>query len=238
VIPFVLQVADVLLKVLRPAFDITIAIIRNVVIPVIKGVADVLLGIVDAGASTVSGLITAIHGITDTIGWFKDQFTQVKTWITDRLDDVVKSIKDVPGKLKDAGAGMWDWISESFKSAINTVIGWWDDLRFTLPKVHILGVGDVGGGEIGVPYIHPLAAGGLVLPTPGGTVVRVAEAGQAEIVSPIPKMEEAMARALAKHPIGRDAPLIGTVNVPSGLSAHGVSEYLYAKISPRLSMAG
>lgn len=237
VIPFVLQVADVLLKVLRPAFEIVVAILRDVVIPIFKFTAGIFLALENAGANMISGIITAIHGIADTITWFKDQFTQVKTWITDRLDDVVTWVKGIPGKLKTAGSGMWDFISESFKSAINFVIRGWNSLKFTTPSISLPVVGKVVDSyTIGVPQIPTLAAGGLVLPTPGGTIVRVAEAGQAEIVSPIPKMEEAVSRALARHPVGRDAPLIGTVNVPSGLSAHGVSEYLYAKISTRMAM--
>lgn len=240
VIPFVLQVADVLIKILRPAFDVVVAILRDVVIPIFKAAGDVWLSMQSAASSAVSGIITAVHGVSDTITWFKDQFTQAKEWVTGRLDDIKTFITGVPGKLKDAGKGMWDWISETFKSAINIVIRGWDNLKFTTPKIHIPGTPsdwDIGPYTVGMPHIDELAQGGLVLPTPGGRVVRVAEAGQAEIVSPLPKMEEAVLRALDRRRIGRDAPLIGTVNVPEGLSAHGVAEYLYAKISPRLSMA-
>jgi len=133
---------------------------------------------------------------------------------------------------------MW----QEFRGTINTLIRGWNTLHFTMPSLdtHIPGVGKIGGFSVGVPQIHELATGGLVLPTPGGTVVRVAEAGQAEIVSPIPMMEEAVSRALARspRPVGRDAPLIGTVNAPQGMSANTIAELLYGKLTARGAAVG
>lgn len=240
VIPFVLQLADVLIRILKPAFDVAVVVLRDVVLPIIKALTLGFLSTIDIAYRMAGGVVDAVHGIGSGLGWLKDQFTAAKQWISDRLGDVVTFVTGVPGKMARAGAGMWDWVSASFKSAINIVIGWWDALRFPLPKVHIWGVGDVGGGEVGVPYISPLATGGLVLPTPGGTVVRVAEAGQPEIVSPIPMMEEAVSRALARspRPVGRDAPLIGTVNTPQGMSANVIAELLYGKLTARGAAVG
>jgi len=235
-IPFVAQVADVLLKILVPAIGIAIGILRDVVIPIFKAVAGVFLGIYDAGITVATGVVKSIQGIATAAVWLKDQFTTAVKFITDKWDSLVGIVGGIPGKMKTAGAGMWDWIRDAFKAAINTVIGWWNDLSFTLPSVHIKGTNiDVGGGTIGVPHIPTLAAGGLVLPTPGGTVVRVAEAGQAEIVSAAPAMEAAVSRALAAHRggIGRDAPLIGTVNMPAGTSVDEVAERLYFKATAR-----
>jgi tape measure domain-containing protein len=233
-IPLVLQVADILIKVLRPAFEFVIAIIRDVVVPVFKIIAGVFLGLEDAGVHMASAIVTAIHGVGDVFGWIKGIATDGAKWIQDRFSDVVGWFADLPGKFAKAGSGMWDWVKDSFKSAINTVIGWWDDLKFKLPSVHIPGTNsNVGGGEIGVPYIKPLAAGGLVLPTPGGTVVRVAEAGVPEIVAPEAAIEAAVARALAAGHVGRDAPLIGTVYVPAGVDADVTAELLYGKLVAR-----
>lgn len=236
VIPFWLQVADVLLKVLRPAFDITVAFLRDVVIPTTKGVADVFLSIEDASYRAVGGVIDAIHGVASSVTWFEQQFTQAKDWVTTEFGKLETFIEGVPGKLETAGKGMWDWISNTFRAAIDIVINGWNGLQFTTPKIHVPGTPgswDIGPYTIGMPHIPPLAAGGLVLPSPGGTVVRVAEAGAPEIVSPIPMMEEAVSRALARRPIGRDAPLIGTVNAPKGMSTNTLAELLYGKLIAR-----
>lgn len=231
-IPFVVQVADVLLKILRPAFDIVVFLLRDIVIPIFKAIAGVFLGMYDAGIYVATGVIKAVHGIADIIVWLKDQFQAGVKWITDKWDGLVGFFAGIPGKLKTAGAGMFDWIKDAFKSAINTVIGWWNSISFKLPKVSTP-LGDIGGGTIGVPHIPTLAAGGLVLPSPGGTVVRVAEAGEAEIVSPARAIEAAVTRALSSRSVGRDSPLIGTVNMPDGIDANEVSERMYFTLAAR-----
>lgn len=242
VIPFVLQVADVLIKILKPAFEVCVVLLRDVVLPVFKLLMSSMLGTIDMASRMAGGVVDAVHGIGSGLGWLRDQFTAAKQWISDRLNDVVTFVTGVPGRLAKAGAGMWDWMWKEFKGTINTLIRGWNSLHFTMPSLdtHIPGVGKIGGFSVGVPSIPLLATGGLVLPTPGGTVVRVAEAGQPEIVSPIPMMEEAVSRALARspRPIGRDAPLIGTVNTPQGMSADTVAELLYGKLTARGAAVG
>jgi hypothetical protein len=78
------------------------------------------------------------------------------------------------------------------------IIGWWNGLSFSLPEVDtkIPGVGKVGGFTLEVPQIPELAKGGYVPSAPGGRIVKVAEAGQGEIVSPVPTMKAAMVEAL------------------------------------------
>lgn len=47
--------------------------------------------------------------------------------------------------------------------------------------------------------IPKAAQGAFVEPRPGGTLVRVAEAGQAEVIAPMPKLEGALARVLSAY---------------------------------------
>lgn len=234
-IPFIAQVADVIIKILKPAFDIVVFVIRDIVMPIFKAFVLIFLGIYDTGIKVADGIIKAVHGIADIFSWMKDQFHNAVQFISDKWDWIVGVFKGIPGKLQTAGSAMWDWIKDAFKGVINVVIGWWDGLRFKMPSVdtHIPGVGKVGGFEIGVPYITPLAAGGLVLPQPGGTVVRVAEAGEAEIVAPERAIEAAVSRAMSRGGIGRDAPLIGTVNLPADADVNELSEHLYFHLTSR-----
>jgi hypothetical protein len=92
---------------------------------------------------------------------------------------------------------MWDWIAKSFKSAINMIIGWWDDLHFTMPSfdTHIPGIGKVGGFDVGMPHIPKLASGGI-----GSGLTRVNEMGgelfnlpTGTVVSPHANAQSAMA---------------------------------------------
>lgn len=83
--------------------------------------------------------------------------------VSKAFDTTVSWVAALPGRFARAGSGLWDWIRDSFKAAINTVIGWWDSLSFGIPKVHIPGTDiDVGGGSIGVPQIPYFAAGGAI----------------------------------------------------------------------------
>jgi hypothetical protein len=77
---------------------------------------------------------------------------------------------------------------------VNAAINGLDSIHVSVPSW----VPFVGGQSFGIsiPTIPTLATGGLVMPQPGGTMVNVAEAGQAEIVSPLPALQQAMTAAL------------------------------------------
>jgi hypothetical protein len=104
--------------------------------------------------------------------WIRDKATGAKDWIVARFRAVVTWFTGLPGKLARAGAGMWSWIASTFKSAINTVIGGWNDLSFTVPEISIpgwvpgLGGKSFGGWTIGTPNLPLLARGGNI--TRGG----------------------------------------------------------------------
>jgi hypothetical protein len=166
------QVTKVMLEMANPA---------HLMITALGWVADHF----DSLKATVASWIGDVKHWWDDAGkWFDDKWR----WIGDQASKAWRVIYDVTIKpVTDAynfivgphgfggivswfanldmgkSAGhMWDWIKESFKDAINAVIGWWDNLSFGLPKVHIPGLGDVGGGTIGVPHIAPLkAVGGI-----------------------------------------------------------------------------
>lgn len=234
-IPFVAQVADVLIKILRPAFDAVVFIVRDVVMPVLKAVTLIFLGIYETGIKVSEGVIGAVRGIAAIFVWWKDMVATQIGLVTGALSGIVNFFSGIPGKLKSAGAGMWDFIKEGFRSAIDFIIDGWNSLHFKMPSfdTHIPGIGKVGGFDLGLPQIPRLADGGLVLPTPGGTVVRVAEAGQAEIVAPERAIEAAVTRAMSRGGIGRDTPLIGAVHMPPDVDVNEVSERLYFTLAAR-----
>src|SRR5690606_1138799 len=118
-------------------------------------------------------------------GWIGD----VRDWIVDRFTKIVDFVKGLPGKIRSAASGMWDGIKHAFRSAINWIIDKWNNLSFTLPGVNIPGLGKVGGFTLNTPNIPRLAQGGIVPATPGGRIVRVAEAGQGEAVIPLDRLE-------------------------------------------------
>jgi hypothetical protein len=79
---------------------------------------------------------------------------------------------------------MWHGISDAFKDAINTVIGWWDQLHFQIPGFH-LGPIHFGGFDLGMPQIPRFHDGGVVQGASG--VEQLAFLMPGEIVTPANK---------------------------------------------------
>jgi|GEM_PF-3459885 len=108
-------------------------------------------------------------------------------WFT----QLVEFITGLPEKITSAASGMWSGIVDSFRSAINTIIGIWNAMSFTFPSFDgdwngpLPGGGfTVGGWTLDTPDIPKLAAGGI---TTGPTLAMIGEAGQ-EAVIPLDRL--------------------------------------------------
>lgn len=90
-----------------------------------------------------------------------DFFGDIVDKIKDGWDDAVDGLKDGVSNIKDAISDMWEPLWQGFKSAINSVIGGWNNLSFTLPSANIPGLGTVGGITISTPNIPYLQTSGF-----------------------------------------------------------------------------
>lgn len=102
-------------------------------------------------------------------GFFVDTYRKIKNgiveavlWLHTKIDDFVGFFKSLPGRISAASTRLWDGLKNSFKGAINWVIGAWNSLHFTMPAIntHIPGVGTVGGFTLRVPQLPKMATGG------------------------------------------------------------------------------
>ncbi len=134
------------------------------------------------------GIGLAIAEIVQHWAAIKRGAQETKDFIKDQFDKVVDFFTGLPGRFTSASSGLFNGIKDAFRSALNYVIRGWNGLQFTMPSIntHIPGVGTIGGFTVGVPDIPELAFGGLVRARPGGTIVRVGEAGRDEAVVPLP----------------------------------------------------
>ncbi|WP_213452898.1 tape measure protein [Rhizomonospora bruguierae] len=114
-----------------------------------------------------------------------------KDWMVNKFTSLVDFVKGLPGKISKAASGMWDGIKNAFRSALNWLISKWNGLSLKIPSIdtHIPGIGKIGGFTLRTAQIPKLAEGGIVPATPGGRIVRVAEAGKAEAIAPLDKLE-------------------------------------------------
>jgi len=95
-----------------------------------------------------------------------------------KLHDVVSTIGGMGATIRTKAAGMWDGLGEAFKSTINRIIGWWNDLSFSLDiPDKIPGLPD--SFSISTPNIQFLANGGIVTRP---TLAVIGEAGPEAVV--------------------------------------------------------
>ena len=106
----------------------------------------------------------AVHNIGE---FFHDTFTNIGNWITSVFNGAVGAVKGFLNGVIDMVNGLI--------GGINTVAN---------------GIKTITGGAVNltVSKIPKMAEGGIVPSTPGGRVIRVAEAGQAEAIIPLSKL--------------------------------------------------
>jgi len=144
------------------------------------------------------GITTAFNAtVTFLKGLFNAVWESIKTvfgWsplgiIITNWDAIVGFFGGLGAKIGTAASGMWDGIKDSFKSAINWVLRAWNDFQFTIGGGNVMGL-DIPKVTLDTPNIPLLAKGGIVPATPGGRLVRVAEAGESEVVAPLSKFND------------------------------------------------
>lgn len=100
-----------------------------------------------------------------------------------KLHDVVSRITGMGGTIASKAANMWDGIGSSFKGVINRMIGWWNNLSFSVDiPDKIPGLPD--SFTISTPNIPYLADGGIVN---RATLAVIGEAGP-EAVIPLDRL--------------------------------------------------
>ena len=124
------------------------------------------IGTVVGVFQTVSTAVSNVY--TDVTGWF---------------GKIVGFVGGLPSRITSAASGMWNSFSSGFRSVINTIIGWWDGLKFSIPSFSI-GPVSTPGFSLTVPQIPYLAAGGIVT---RATTLVAGEAGP-EAIIPLAKM--------------------------------------------------
>lgn len=112
-----------------------------------------------------------------------------KDWVVARFNQLVGFVTGLPGRIGRAAGGMWNGIKSSFRAAINWLIARWNNFSLTIGGGSVLGI-SIPSVTLSTPNIPYLAQGGIAMPTPGGQVVGVAEAGEPELIAPLSKLPQ------------------------------------------------
>ncbi|WP_328943074.1 phage tail protein [Streptomyces sp. NBC_00250] len=178
--------------------------IKKAISTVVKAVATVVKTYVNIWKTVITTVMKAIKTVISTV-WngIKAVITPVVNWIKSAIPKAFTAVKDkmssVWNGLKDIASRAFNGIKDGVKSPINAVIGLINGMIGSLNRVKVSVPGwvpVVGGKTFGVsiPTIPMLATGGVVMPRHGGVPAILAEAGEAEAVLPLSKLDRLLAQ--------------------------------------------
>ena len=175
--------------------------------------------------NAVNSLGTAIkNGLGAAVDFVSTKFTSLISFIT-----------TLPSRIASASRGLWDGIKNSFKDAINFIIRGWNKLEFRIPGFKIGPIG-YSGFTLGLPDIPLLAKGGVVMPSAGGTLATIGEAGRAERIEPLDpdglsNRDKAMIQMLSG---GRGSGINITINPSAGMDERELASIVSRQIAFQL----
>jgi phage-related protein len=201
----------------------------------------------------VNGIGTAIkNAFSGTIDFLKNNWPLILSILTGPIgaaviaiarnwDSIVATVKGLPGRIRAAASGLWDGIKDSFKNAINYIIERWNALQFNLrfpDKIFGIPLGPLAGKgfTLDTPNIKPLAKGGIIMPSAGGTLAQIGEAGRPERVEPLDpdglsKRDKAMIEMLSG---GRGSGINITINPSAGMDERELASIVSRQIAFQL----
>lgn len=173
-LPQLTELALSLLPVMIQFLEIALPVIATVINVFAQLATNVVPRVVDA----LGFVVGAIQRVTETAQWFVDLWGDIWATVTNTLTgkkdeivgtagELVRFFQDMPARVRNAVAGIWDPLKDTFKGALNWIIDAWNNFNISM-KVpdHIPWIGGKGF-TIETPNINPLAAGGPVS-GPGG----------------------------------------------------------------------
>ncbi|WP_322984642.1 phage tail tape measure protein [Streptomyces sp. S584] len=142
----------------------------------------------DAWSWVQQKVADAIAAVMQRVAFLASIPGKVASW----FGEVVSWIRGLPGKIRSAASGMWDGISSSFRSMVNSIIRGWNNLSFTIGGGSLMGV-SIPSLTLHTPNIPMLAEGGV---TTGPTLAMIGEGAEQETVLPLSKLD-GMLRSVA-----------------------------------------
>jgi phage-related protein len=192
---FIKVIVDFIVEVFRVAFDVISAVVKfawdNIIKPIFEAFGTVFSLVWDGiklyyetvWAIITTGVKFAWNNIIKPIFQaFGTVFSSVWGGIKSAFKTVWDYIIGAIAAAKSIFGGVGSAIKDAFKAAFNFVADAWNG---TLGKIGFTAPKWLGGWSFKIPTIPRLAEGGIVMPSTGGTLARIGEAGQPERVEPL-----------------------------------------------------
>lgn len=123
-------------------------------------------------------------GIAVLTGDWDGAWKAIKSIMQAGIDYLLPAWNTFLSAIGSLASSIWTGIKATFKDGINVIIryinSWIGAYNRVVSKIP-------GGKSLALPDIPALANGGVVMPSAGGTIVRVAEAGKPEAIVPLDK---------------------------------------------------
>jgi hypothetical protein len=159
-----------------------------VIVPALHIIADV----VNTVWGTIQGIFTTAFNIIK--GVVQTGMGLIHDYIVPPIQTVLSIVTTVLNGLKSIFTSVFGALAGIVQTAVNSVLNIFKPVTDAVGKVGdalgAVGRGDISGAVSDIGHIFGLAEGGVVSPQPGGTVVRLAEAGEKEWVIPEHKMRQ------------------------------------------------
>jgi phage-related protein len=197
--PIISQVAGVILTLvvaLMPVIDCVVQLVATLLPPLIQLFMAILPPVLAVVSVIVAILVPVLKVVIEVITWIVQVVISALIAAFNDVMVIIPKVGAVFGAIGDMIKGGFNGVVSFVKGIFNTITGLVNGVIDGINQA--TSVAGAIGVHIGViPHLPTLAAGATVLPTPGGTVVRVAEAGRAETVVDTGKMNALLDRVLA-----------------------------------------
>lgn len=109
------------------------------------------------------------------------------SWIRDKWNSAVSFFSGIPGKIAAGAKGMWNFVTDGLKGALNSAIDLVNGAIFFINDKLISNANRIPGVNIPfIPYVPFLAEGGI---TTGPTMAMIGEGREQEAVLPLSKLQ-------------------------------------------------
>jgi phage-related protein len=161
-------------------------------------------------------------------------------FISTKFTSLISYITTLPSKIASASRNLWEGFKNSFRDALNWIINKWNNFRIEarVPEnsfTKLLGVAGKGF-TLDTPNIPLLAAGGVVMPSAGGTLATIGEAGRPERIEPLDpdglsKRDKAIIETLSG---GKGSGINITINPSAGMDERELASIVSRQIAFQL----
>jgi phage-related protein len=212
-------IMELVMAIFMPLIPIIVKLVEAFA-PMIEKILPPLLDVVMALVPVFFALIDAFLPLIETLlPPLLDLFLKINEPMTAMLKDIIPFLIPI---IEDLGK-MFKWMVDNILgpliTGLSTVVDWFNKLMgFDGKSVNIktgMTVNNDGTPNRDGNPATPFANGGIVLPSPGGTLARIGEAGKAEAVIPLDRLDSMMG--------GRGGGSNITINVTAGMGADGAA---------------